>query len=434
MYNIVVPVKLVESLSSLGIIPNNRRIDEGQLITAAFLLRKKSAVPEDLKQWIDLTMNKIQINPDKYEAIIDILAFPYGGHNNDKDCVGEFFHPGTDFKEEALPYPPVVHAHGLDVDGSGAAETTVVGETLRRWKDENGGWAKIGIYRDTPYTENIVNAWNRGVLMASSTALLKKLSQEVDGRIDTWLAGEISTITPESGISPCNFLASARARKSEQEIRDIIESQEEPYRSRLEEILESVNEDGEEVPITTNTEPVNQGAEPDDNSGEVDFPEDDTMPFSQEQLAQLGELIDKKLAAVVPPAPTPEPEPAETKNTEGDNRQKGDMAAFLEAKAKAVTATAAVNKQAVTVVDGWINGGFIAPEEREDTIEAFSAAIELDGKRKSGTKAVQAFCNLIEKRDPMKADRLFGFGKSATLGEDKVDKAAVTAMAAAAME
>jgi hypothetical protein len=429
---ITVPITLIPKLAELGIIPNNRRIDIDDFIRASFALRKKSEIPEDLAQWMNLTANKVNIDPSKYEAIIDILAFPYGGHNEDRDCAGEFFHAGTDFKEAALPYPPVIHVHGYDVDGTGNAETTVVGETLRRWKDEAGGWAKVGIYRDTPYTENIIKAWDKGVLMASSTALLKKLNPSIDGQIDVWLAGEISTITPDSGITPCNFLASAKARKSAEEVREIAEGQEEPYRSRL---LEMLNES--EAPIASNTEPVNPQSEPDDNSGEVDFPEDENMPFTEEQLGQITKVVQDVLAAATPPAtpPTPESVADPDPTPELDNRQKGDMASFLKERAATATQTATINKEAITLVDGWINAGNISPDQRADTLQALADAIETDGRKKSGTKAVEAFCRIIESRQVVDAKGLLGFGKNPTKTDEPApDENIVKLMSAAAME
>lgn len=393
---IAVPINLISELEVFGIIPNANRLEEAQLFELWQAVREKA--DSSVKNWTDAVMKKMNIDPSKYAAIIDVLAFPYGGHRNGKDCAGEYFHPGTDFLESYLPYPPIVYCHGYDVDGKGEATRTVIGETLQRWKDESGGWVRIGIIPNTTYTEEIIDAHKQGYLMSSSTALLRHVDPDEQGKIDTWLAGEISLITPQSGMEPCNFLAGSKGgQKSQSEIMQLIEEQPEEYRKKLQELLDKNSEMMEDaVVVADNYNPTNPENEPDDDSEEVSLNEEEEEMTKEEIQAIVNDAVSSSLASAVKTLKEELSAVPATPPPDDEGRQKGDMQSFLAAKTAAAKATGSANKQATELVDAWITEGRINPELRLDTVAALSAAIQADERMKSGTKNTESFIKIIE--------------------------------------
>lgn len=427
-HKITVPISLVDKIEKFGIIPNKNKIVEDQLF-ALWELGKVKSMPSDLAQFVDLSMRKINVNPDRYAGIIDILAFPYGGQDNGRDCDGEFFHPGTNFMQEYLPYPPIFNAHGIDTDGTGASRYTVVGETLRRWNDERGGWVKAGIFKDTPYTEDTLQSYNNGTLKASSYALLKDTDSNIPGKIDVWLAGEISTITPKSGIEPCNLLAGAAKsanQKSEAEILQLINEQEEPYRTRLKDLLDSVKEMNDDVPIGNNENPINPEGELDDDSEEVDYNNEDN-DMTPEQIQELvSTSVAAALANYTPPAPAiTQGEGNEPAEPDGKQKSAASGSSFLKNKIAATRNHVTVNKDAGDMVDLWIEQGMIDPQLRLQTISNLGLAIEADAKTKGSNVHTENFCTLIESglglNSPNGTARAFGFGKNDKLKTEAND-------------
>lgn len=440
---ITVPASLLGKLDKLGIIPNKGKITDDDIAEWFNEGRKKSA-PNDIAQWMNLVADKIYPNLEKYAAIIDVLAFPFDGQHEGRDCKGEFFHPGTDFMDRYLPYPPVVNNHGNDGDGVGHSKRTVVGETLRRWYDEQGGWAKIGVLKDTPYTGEILQSWKDGMLGISSYGLLKDIDSMIEGKIDVWLAGEISTILPSGGVMPCNWFAAAKSgsQKSDEEIKEILQEVEEPFKTRVQDLLDSTKLLGEDIPNSLNNNPVNpEGEGVDDDAEKVDFPEEtEEIDMKPEEITALiatsvKEAVSEAMKAV-PVTPSPELEKKVEPETD-DNRLKSDARSLVASKAAESKAMAATTTEALSLTDGWINEGKVDPSDRDNVAISLSAAILQDERAKSGSRATAAFISFIEGGKSVKGNikGLLGFDKNLDALknlDEKVDAESIARMERAA--
>lgn len=440
---VIVPATLLPKLEELGFNPSEGTISYQELLS--ILQRQKSDVPNQVRQWASAALAKQGVDTSKFISIIDALVFPYGGHNEGRDCAGEFFHAGTDFMEEYLPFPPIINAHGYDTDGKGASETTVVGESLRRWRSEEGCWMSIGIYKDTPYTEEIITAWQKGTLRFSSTALLKQIDPATKGKIDVWLAGEASTILPSSGMQACNLLAAPASQKSHAEVMALVESQPEPYRTRLLELIRTAHEQLE-VPLGVEDNPVNPDDEPDENESAVDFkPNEDNMPFTDEQKKELNQMIVDSVAAAMTQVQEASKAAAASANTstppntdsqaDDDGRQKSDIASFLSKRTAAVRTNGLTNKAATEFVDAYITAGKLNPELREQTVLTVTAAIQADERQKSGTASLEAVAALLDAGgfgfNPNDARRAHGFKPDPNSLKDEPNEEDVKAMVGA---
>ncbi len=433
MKKFIIPASLENQFKEFGYYPNNGYFTEDQLFDLVFENGRKKCMPDVIGSWTGLAFEKAGINIDKFAGVIDVLAFPFGGQNDGRDCKGEFFHPGTDFKEWALPYPPVINAHGRDVDGTGASEETVVGETLKRWKDGRGGWARLGIYKDTPYTDEVLDSSANGNLGISSTGLLKKENLDFPGQLDVWVAGEITTLTPSSKILPCNWLTIGANQKSSEEVLQIIESMDEPWRSQLLELIKTAKD--EDVEVSGNDNPVNSDESVDDDSEKVDFPEEENdMPLTEEVKLEIQNTVTAAVTAAMAVKPAESSTVPETEPTLNlDDRKKFDINSLLDKEIAAVKTNGQVNKKASQLVDAYIEIGTIAPEDKDDAVMVLSSAMFQDERQKSDGQATQAALNLL-KRNPLKAgfskdSRLHGFG--ARESESEVNKQDIADMAAA---
>jgi hypothetical protein len=326
--------------------------------------------------------------------LIDALVLPYGGHKMGKDCAGEYFDQRTDFKTANLRYPPVVYAHGMPIDKMGEADRTVVGETLERWYDDQGGWAKLKIFNDTPFTEEIKTAYVKRTLKFSSYGLLKRAA--ADGHIETWLPGEFTVATHETPVSVCNLLSKAQPY-GKLAFEEIYNGQDDKTREQLRKLLENDGEiveplDEENLIATNNNNPAGADADADKLKAFAEAEDEDMKP------EELKAAIDGALApmmtrieALEKPAP-PEKKPEDDKQkTDGT-----DLFAFVKQKTETLQVDAATNTAATQLVDGYVNAGRVAPEKRLQMIKAVSGAILQDGRQKVDGGALDMVIEMIE--------------------------------------
>lgn len=387
-----------------------------------------------------LAPNNLQQLPAPEEVdggfVIDALVLPYGGHKMGKDCAGEYFDQRTDFKTSALRYPPVVYAHGMPIDKQGEADRTVVGETLERWYDNEGGWAKLKIFNGTHFTDEIRGAYVQRTLKFSSYGLLKRAA--ADGHIETWLPGEFTVATHETPVSVCNLLSKATPY-GKLAFEEVYNGQDERTREQLRELL---NEEGIEVgpldpnalPATDNNNPA--GADASDKKLEefAEPAEDEDMKPEELKAALDGALAPMvaRIEALEKPAPSPEPDKKKTEAATGT-----DILSFVKAKTENMAVDGATTTAATQLVDAYITGGKLKMEQRLPMIKAVSAAIVADGRQKVEGGALDGVLALIEASIPVPATdasklKMFGFqgnGRSTEVSEDDVKamaKAATT--------
>lgn len=374
-------------------------------------------------------MKRKKMQETAEEYIFPALVLPFGGHlPGDKDCHGQRFTAQTDFKTELLPLPPVIYAHGYPLDADGVADRTVVGRTINRWYDEQGGWALIGITKGTALTAEVMSSYRNQTLKFSSSALLAALNK-VDGEsYDVWLAGEFSVVTDKTPVRACNLLTRAETY-GKMAIDNILNDLPDDQRVTLEKLIE-------EAGVANDNQPAGGEGDGEDLEEFADGAEDDDMKPEEVTAAVMAALqpLTDRVAALEKPAPVVAEKPVV------DDKQKTDagdvdpgLTALIESKATRSKTDAGVMTLAVKLIDGYIAAAQVAPAEREAMVGLAVAAINGDDRKKSDNGAVAALMTMIESRGKAAIDpksRLAGFGGSQ--GSDATAED-VTSMAKAAM-
>lgn len=157
-------------------------------------------------EWVGNTLDGLE--PDDFpdtrnENEIDVLGLPYGGPNGGKDSQGEFFDENTDFLDGEIDHPPVFYTHGTQ----NGFDTVPVGKIKRRRYDSQGGWFRVELDPLNPRYPQLVEAFNKGKLYASSGVVPASYLASNDGHIDSWLVGELSLIDTTNGYVPINRYA-----------------------------------------------------------------------------------------------------------------------------------------------------------------------------------------------------------------------------------
>lgn len=346
-----------------------------------------------------------------YVATIDALVLPYNGHKMGGDCAGERFTKKTDFMEEELPNPPVVYAHGYPLGSNpdkAEAQNTVVGRTITRWRDAQGGWAKIGILPGV-FADEVIASWKNGTIGFSSTALLKKMS-DTRGEIAIWLAGEFSVLTDKTGVPPCNLLARAidPLKMSKAELATIVAYQPEDLRQNLLDVMGLPDDYLLDTTIASDTFPVLPGADVASN-GEIDFNPDATGESSDNgEKDMTPEEITAIVTAAVSPLtakmdamdaaykqkcgcsgdPTPDPT--------NMSKSEGSIVDYLRQKSDGIAGDAMVSTAATESIDKLIVAGKLDPEKRIPAIKGLMFAINADGRQKMQDGAVDTFFTLLQ--------------------------------------
>lgn len=381
-------------------------------------------------------MAKRKAVKSKTDAIIDALVLPYGGHRDGQDCHGTHFGPTTDFKISVLPLPPVIYAHGYPLDKDKVADRVVVGETLDRWFDEEGGWARLRIFADTPLASEIMESHRNGSLKFSSTALLAAMNSDDPSLYDVWLPGEFSVVTGETGVNACNLLSRAEPSYlkmvTESLYNDNNVSEEE--KAALKALLDSQ---------TTANADNNQPAGGDGDKEDLEALAESEEESDDMKPEELKASLDASLAPIMARLEVAEGILAKAdKGGDIAPEQKTDAAGIDPALASHIQGTAerskadgAVNALAASLVDGYIAQGKIAPLEREGQIKLAAAAINADGRKKTEGGALAAYETAIASRSAVSVtgkEKLAGFGRTEVAGQ--ASEADIKAMTAAAQE
>ncbi len=359
------------------------------------------------------------------EYVFSALVLPYGGHNSDDtDCHGQRFTAMTDFKTEALPYPPIVYAHGYAVDEGAIADRHVVGRTIERWYDDEGGWALVGINKTGPLAEEIRSSYVNGTLKFSSGALLASLND--DGQsYDVWLPGEFSVVTDKTPLKACNLLTRAE-QYGKTAMESIFAELPEAERANLEQLIA-------EADVASSEQPAGGRGDEDDLEAFADGNTEDEM--KPEEMAQAIKTALEPFAARLTALEQVKPEPVTPAPAVVDDKQKtdtagvdGDLTSFIDGKAERHKVDAGVNTLASKLVDGYIASNQVAPTERLPLITLASAAINADGRKKTVGGALDAFIATIEGRQPVAIDpkgKLAGFGVANPNAADAADVASM---------
>lgn len=365
--------------------------------------------------------------------VFDALVLPYGGHKTDNtDCAGERFTPKTDFKVSDLRLPPVVYAHGYPMDAAGEADRTVVGDTLDRWFDAEGGWAKLGIRKGTPLTDEIMDAYKRGKLKFSSMAILaRKAANGID--FDTWLPGEFTIVTDKTPVPSCNLLTRA-GQYGKMALADIFDSSLSDEEAEVLKgyLKEEDGSSGSDIPLTDDNNPA--GANGNQENLE-DYGEEEKDDMTKEELdaaisGALAPMVTRIAALEKPVAP------AAGEGGEGERgKTDGDLDSFVTDKVNRMKMDGAVNGNAAKLVDGYIGSGLIDPKNRLSQIKLFAAAIEGDGRKKVAGGALATLMEVVETGHKVTPDaRLKGYGMNGHQGADDANQEDVNGMASAAFE
>jgi hypothetical protein len=373
--------------------------------------------------------------------VFDALVLPYGGDKpGNVDCAGERFTPQTDFKVNELPNPPVVYAHGYPMDAAGEADRIVVGDTFKRWFDSEGGWAKLGIRKDTPLTDEVMDAYKRGKLTFSSMAILaRKASNKID--YEVWLPGEFTVVTDKTGVPACNLLTRAGVY-GKMALADIWDnSLNEEEAKNLKKYLEGEGEDSLDpnAPLTGNDNPA--GADGDKSDLQDFGNEEDGDDMTPEELqaaiaaglapvmTRIEALESKKEEK--PPAGGTEKREKMDKADDGDD----DLSSFVDGKVSRMKTDGLVVTNATKLVDGYIAQGLIAPDDRQAEIKLASAAIEGDGRKKIANGALATWMGKTERGNKVSnADRLKAAGFNPSADQGDFNEADVKGMTKAAFE
>lgn len=363
--------------------------------------------------------------------VFPALVLPYGGHKaGNLDCHGQRFTPDTDFKTELLPFPPVIYAHGMPIDEGKVADRVIVGKTINRWYDGQGGWATLGIYKGTALTDEVMASYRNGTLKFSSSALIASLNKTNRQSYDLWLAGEFSVVTDKTPLPACNLLTRAETY-GKMAIDAILAELPEDNRATLEELLKEAGAADDDQPAGgegdgEDLEDFGDGAEGDEMK-----PEELTAAIST-ALQPLADRV-AALEAAPPPGDKQVTQPAGggKQKTETPEGVDPELLAMIEDKATRSKTDAGVYAVAGKLVDGYVAEGKISPEERLGMIGLATAAINGDGRKKTEGGALSAFMAMVDGRGKMAVDpksRLSGFGAGITdpaLGANADDVAAM---------
>lgn len=140
-------------------------------------------------------------------VFIDVLGLPYGGPNNGRDNDGEYFSPLTDFMDGVIDTPAVFYVHGT----TNNKDADTHGKVHARWYDEQGGWFKISLDRNSPRFDQLYSAHKTNNLRASSGVVPASRIVSEDGHVDRWLVGELSLVDLRDGFKPSNGYAITKA-------------------------------------------------------------------------------------------------------------------------------------------------------------------------------------------------------------------------------
>lgn len=363
--------------------------------------------------------------------VFPALVLPYGGHKaGNVDCHNQRFTSKTDFKTELLPLPPVIYAHGMPIDKGGVADRTIVGRTIDRWYDDQGGWATLGIYKDTALTEEVMASYRDGTLKFSSSALIASLNKADNASYDLWLAGEFSVVTDKTPLPACNLLTRAETY-GKMAIDAILAELPEANRATLEELLK-------EAGVADDDQPAGGEGDEDDLEDFGDGAEGDEMK-PEELTAAISTALQPLADRVAALEAAPPPGEKQVTQPAGGDRQKAGMPedvdpellSMIEAKATRSKTDAGVSLAAAKLVDGYVAEGKVSPDERLSMIGLAAAAINGDGRKKTENGALAAFMTMVDSRSKTAIDpksRLSGFGAGVTdpaLGANADDVAAM---------
>lgn len=142
------------------------------------------------------------------EWALDVLGAPYGGHNKGKDTHGEYFSPRTDFYEsKKAPLPLVAYYHGFMSKNRPQQEPEIIGETTKRWRDDQGLWFRVVLDKTSQLAKRVWDAAQTGTARASSSVAGLMGRVRRDGEITHWLIGELSIWDADGNRPPANQLA-----------------------------------------------------------------------------------------------------------------------------------------------------------------------------------------------------------------------------------
>lgn len=145
------------------------------------------------------------------EWALDVLGAPYGGPNRGKDAHGEYFSPNTNFYENNnAPLPLVAYYHGYTPDGRPQGEPEIIGQTTKRWRDNQGLWFRVILDQASSLAKRVWSAAQKGTARASSGVAGLMGRTKPDGEITHWLIGELSIWDVEGNRQPANQYAVAR--------------------------------------------------------------------------------------------------------------------------------------------------------------------------------------------------------------------------------
>ena len=369
-----------------------RRLTEEQLLEIAC---EKAPGIDQLREF---ALNAIQEQAAPGEEFIFLypaLIAPYGDESN-RDCVGDYFTPSTDFYERHVPTLPLLPYHGRS---STIASEEVHGKAIKLWRTDEGLMALIGVYEGKTYTNDIIAAVNAGTIRHSSKAAMRR-PVSIGVAVTHWLNIEVSFILPSMGTA-CNTNAIAVGGMDQgltEYVQSVLQLQPDVVQKAIADILAgnvptsglvadgsspatlNLLEAPQELPETEPEPEAEEVEEPSLSDDEATEPEEDSEEDGREKA--LGEIdmtpeqLQAAVAAAVTAAVTPVVvrldalEKAAPDGTEKCDCQKTDSApadefSIASAVEKAVAPVAEdteYNKAADALVTGLINAGRLAPE------------------------------------------------------------------------
>jgi hypothetical protein len=162
------------------------------------------------------------------DLVLDVLANPYGSPE-ELDSDGEYFAPDTDFnvEHEKADGIPVAFYHGYNENGSRdpSPRNKILGKTSARWVDGDGVWYRVILDKTKDLAVEVYDEAKKGILRASTgTMSLFARTNWEDGKITSWLNGELSLIPLKGRMAPANYSAIAYALKKRKDL-ELSESQ-----------------------------------------------------------------------------------------------------------------------------------------------------------------------------------------------------------------
>lgn len=163
-------------------------------------------------------MSALYIHADKSSALkavgdweLEVLAVPFGGPNNGKDSVGEYFSERTNIHLENFSNPLVTYYHGYDSKGKPQGDPVSPGKVKPdSWeKRKDGWWVRVVLDKASEYAKQIWEGAKQGLARASSGSINHLVRKAKDGEILNWGIAELAVFDTLEGKEPSNNFAVA---------------------------------------------------------------------------------------------------------------------------------------------------------------------------------------------------------------------------------